>query len=223
IENAGNPAIFKNNKYRTAPLHINPDRTWILDLSQGEDEILAHMKKSTRYEVRRIEKSGITVKQGNTPEDLDIFWQLHLETVSRQGFTPFSKKSTETELQIFGEDAQIFSAQIDNKFYSSSIILFDKKSGYYHQGSSIYSKAPVAHATLWEAIKEAKRRGCTEFNFWGVSPEENKKHPWTGLSRFKRGFGGEEKKFVSAQDFPITKKYWLNFAIERYRKRKRNY
>ncbi len=223
IENNENQNVFIKGKYRNAPLHINPDRTWILDLTQDEDEILKNMKKSTRYEVRRIEKTGISVKAGNKPTDLDIFWQLHLETVSRQGFTPFAKKSTETELKIFGDDCQIFSAEIDNKFYSSSIILFDKKAGYYHQGSSIYSKAPVAHATLWEAIKEAKQRGCTEFNFWGVSPSKNTKHPWTGLSRFKRGFGGEEKKFVSAQDFPLTNKYWLNYTIERYRKWKRNY
>jgi lipid II:glycine glycyltransferase (peptidoglycan interpeptide bridge formation enzyme) len=223
LENTENASEFSKQGFRTAPLHINPDRTWILDLTQNEEDILKNMRKSTRYEINRIGKTGITLKQGHTPKDLDIFWQLHLETVSRQGFTPFAKKATETELEIFGEDCQIFGAKIDNKFYSSSIILFDKNAGYYHQGSSIYSKSPVAHATLWAAIKEAKQRGCKEFNFWGVSPEENTKHPWTGLSRFKRGFGGEEKKFLSAQDFPLTKKYWLNFMIESYRKWKRNY
>ncbi len=203
--------FFKKNNFRPAPVHlINPEKTWILDLTQSEEDILKNMKKSTRYEVRRIEKCNIETDIGNAPHDLDTFWALHLETVSRQGFTPFPRNNTKLEIDIFKNDCQIFSAKIDDKYYSSSIILFDKHAAYYHQGSSSYSKAPVSLATIWTAIKEAKRRGCTEFNFWGVVSVENKKHPWWGLSRFKRGFGGAEN-FVHVHDFPITNKYWLNF------------
>jgi peptidoglycan pentaglycine glycine transferase (the first glycine) len=215
--------IFSSEKFRSAPLHINPDRTWTLDLTQSEEEIQKNMRKSTRYEVRRIQKVGITTQHGNAPEDLKIFWDLHHETAARQKFTPFSKKSTEIELEIFGENCQIFSAKIEGKFFASSVILFDDHAGYYHQGASKYHKLPAAHATIWAAILEAKKRGCREFNFWGVSPSDNPKHPWTGLSRFKRGFGGEEKKFLCAQDAPLTKKYWINFAVEKYRKWKRHY
>ncbi|MBT3349060.1 peptidoglycan bridge formation glycyltransferase FemA/FemB family protein [bacterium] len=215
--------IFCSEKFRAAPLHVNPDQTWILDLTPPEDEILKNMRKSTRYEIRRIEKVGIKIFSGNEKKDLKIFWDLHSETAARQKFTPFSKKATELELEIFGDDCQIFSAKIEEKFFASSVILFDDHAAYYHQGASIFSKLPAAHATIWAAILEAKKRGCREFNFWGVAPADNLKHPWTGLSRFKRGFGGAEEKFLPAQDFPITKKYWLNFAVEKFRKWKRNY
>lgn len=216
--------FFREAKYRSAPIHlVNPERTWVLDLTQSEDDILKNMRKSTRYEVRRIEKTGITVQQGNNTKALDTFWNLHLETVKRQGFTPFPRNNTEKELTIFGENAQIFSAFVDKKPYSSSIILFDKNAGYYHQGSSIYSKVPVAHATIWAAIKEAKKRGCQEFNFWGVVAESETKHPWYGLSKFKRGFGGTEKQYLHCQDYPLTWKYWLSAALESFRKWKRGY
>ena len=218
-----NQIAFAHENFRKAPLHINPDRTWVLDLTQSEEEILKNMKKSNRYEINRIERSGIEVITGNSRENLDIFWKLHLETVKRQGFTPFSRKTTETELEVFGDDCQIFSAKIGNEFLSSSIIIFDNFAGYYHQGSSVYSKFPVAHASLWAGILEAKKRGCREFNFWGVSPVENEKHPWTGLSRFKRKFGGEERTYLAAQDYPLTIKYWLNWAVETWRKKKRGY
>ena len=221
--NEENRPAFACKKFRDAPIHINPDRTWVLDLTQSEEEIRKNMKKSNRYEINRITRSRIEIEQGNSRKNLDIFWNLHLETVKRQGFTPFTRKTTETEMKAFGEDCQIFSAKIDDKFYSSSIILFDKFAGYYHQGSSIYSKFPVAHATLWTGILEAKKRGCREFNFWGVSPEENKNHPWTGLSNFKRRFGGEERKYLAAQDYPITIKYWLNWAVENVRKKRKGY
>ena len=216
--------LFSQQNYRPAPVHlINPEKTWALNLGNTEEDLLKNMRKSTRYEVRRIEKCGIKTRMGNTKEDLEIFWQLHQETYARNKFIPFPKKNTARQLEIFGDDCQIFSAEIDGKFYSSSIILFDKNAAYYHQGASIRHKFPVAHATIWAAILEAKRRDCREFNFWGVCDENEKNHPWTGLSRFKRGFGGEEKNFMHVQDAPITNKYWLNFMIEKWRKWKRNY
>jgi len=191
-----------------------------LNLQQTEEEILAQMKKSTRYEVRRIEKLGIKVVQN---QDLEIFWKLHLATIKRQKFVPFPRENTARQLNIFGQDCQIFSAEKDGEFLSSSIIIFDEQSAYYYQGSSIYSKLPMAHATLWSAILVAKKRGCRTFNFWGVVDDEMKNHPWYGLSRFKKGFGGEVQKFIHCQDFPITKKYWLNFCLEKWRKWKRGY
>jgi len=254
---------FKQQKFIPAPVHlVNPELTWVLDLKPKEEELLQNMKKSTRYEVRRIEKVGIKVNQGNSKKDLDIFWQLHEETVKRQKFIPFARQTTEKELEIFGNNLQIFSSYTEFKessefdesrgkneersklycshtasstadfdeeirkfrrFYSSSIILFDKHAGYYHQGASIYSKLPVSNATLWSAILEAKKRGCNEFNFWGVCEETKKKHPWYGLSKFKRGFGGEQRAFLHAQDYPLTAKYWLNWLIEKWRKWKRGY
>ncbi len=216
--------FFKQNKFRDAPVHlVNPEKTWILDITPDENQILAQMKKSTRYEVRQIEKKGLIVKQGNTNEDLDIFWELHTETVKRQGFTPFPRENTEIELDVFGDNCQIFSTKVDDTYFSSSVILFDNHAAYYHQGSSRYSKLPVAHATIWSAIKEAKKRGCREFNFWGVVADTEKSHPWYGLSRFKRGFGGREEEYLHCQDYPITWKYWLNFILEKYRKWKKGY
>jgi len=215
--------MFSKAKFIPAPLHINPDRTWVLDLEQDEDELLRNMRKSTRYEVRRAEKSGIKLEQGHTTKDLENFWELHEKTAARQKFVPFSRKSTEIEMEIFKENCQIFTAQHDRKNIASSVILFDSRAGYYHQGASVLSKIPGAHSTLWAAIKETKGRGCKEFNFWGVSPSDKPEHPWVGLSRFKRGFGGEERKYLRAQDLPLTPKYWLNFAVEKVRRWKRHY
>lgn len=216
--------LFKKQKFIKAPIHlVNPEKTWVLNLEISEDEILKKMKKSTRYEIRRQKKCEIEVDIGNTKKEFDIFWNLHLETVKRQGFVPFPKKTTILQLETWKDNCLIFNGKSNSKFYSSAIILFDKKSAYYHQGASIYSKKPVSHAVLWQAILESKKRGCSEFNFWGICDSSQKKHPWFGLSKFKRGFGGEERNFLHCQDFPLTSKYWLNFVVEKYRKWKKNY
>lgn len=221
-----NPLLdqLKTQKFKPAAIHlINPELTWVLDIDRPLEDILKTMRKSTRYEVNRIEKTGITVTSGNAKKDLDIFWELHTETVKRQGFVPFPRAHTEAQLKEFGKDCLIFNAQIEQKNYSSSIIIFDDNAGYYHQGASTHCKFPCSHATLYEAIKHAQSRGCKEFNFWGVSPEENKKHPWYGLSKFKRGFGGQEREYIHVHDYEITPKAKLNRTIEWYRKKKRNY
>lgn len=215
---------LKSEKFIPAAIHlINPELTWVLDIDRPLDDILKTMKKSTRYEVKRIEKCGINVTHGNSEKDLDVFWELHSETVKRQGFVPFPRSQTEAQLKTFGDSCLIFNASIEQEYYSSSVIIFDNHSAYYHQGASKYSKLPCSHATLYEAIKIAQAKGCKEFNFWGVSPEENKKHPWYGLSKFKRGFGGVESEYIHIHDFEITPKAKINRLIEAYRKKKRKY
>ncbi|MEK7143873.1 MAG: peptidoglycan bridge formation glycyltransferase FemA/FemB family protein, partial [Patescibacteria group bacterium] len=73
----------------------------------------------------------------------------------------------------------------------------------------------------WEAIKEAKNRGCRFYNFWGIAPENNPKHPWAGLTLFKKGFGGFSEEYIPAHDFVIKYSYWFVCLIEKIRKIRR--
>ena len=76
---------------------------------------------------------------------------------------------------------------------------------------------------LWEAIREAKKRGCVTFNFWGIAPQGDRKHPWAGLTFFKTGFGGYERNYIHAHDLPLTQRYWVNYIIESVRRIKRGF
>ena len=61
------------------------------------------------------------------------------------------------------------------------------------------------------------------YNFWGVSPPENKNHRFYGISIFKRGFGGKDLEYLHAQDLVINyPKYVFNYVIENIRKKMRN-
>ena len=200
-----------------------PERTILLDIHNTEDEILQQMKKTTRYEVRLSERSGLVYTASNTQKDIDIFWKLHQDTVSRQSFTPFSKHNTDIEMAIFKDNAEVIIAYKDDIPLAASVILYDKHCGYYHQGASIRHKLPVSYGTLWYAIKRSKERGCSYFNFWGVSEADNQKHPWYGLSEFKRGFGGKEMAFSRTYDIPTKYTYWVLSAIEYYRRWKKGY
>ena len=107
---------------------------------------------------------------------------------------------------------------------ASAFIIFWSNGGFYHHAalSPKYHKIPIAYLLQWEAIKEAKKRGCVFYDFWGyVNPKDNPKHPWYGPTLFKMGFGGYVARYVKTQDLILSPKYWLNYIIETARRIKR--
>jgi len=206
---------------------MHPELTWELDISLSEEDILKGMRKTTRYLIKQAEKNkDIEITKGTSDEMLNDFEKLYLETAERQSFTPFSNDYLKKEVDAFKNDNQIliFSGKYKGEVVSSAIIVYYSGIGFYHQGASSlkYPKVPVSYLLQWEAIKEAKDRGCRLYNFWGVVPEGIKNHPWAGLSLFKKGFGGFEKEYVKTQDYVLSNKYWLTYIIEQIRRRKRH-
>ncbi len=226
-----NISLFKRLGFRDAPIHMHPELTWELDLKQSEDDLLRGMRKTTRYLVRQAEKDeDVVIEKSQSMEDLEAFGDVYLKTADRHSFTPFSIKYLKNELEAFKKDDEIviLSGKYKREIVSSAMVIFTSKRAFYHQGASIlkYPKIPVSYLVQWEAIKEAKKRGCEVYNFWGIAPEDelakSNNHPWAGLSLFKKGFGGYKKEYVKTQDYPLSNRYWLTFVFEQLRKRKRN-
>jgi len=223
----GDTNIFKELGFKNAPIHMHPELTWELNISSSEEDILKGMRKTTRYLIRQAEKNPeVEIISGTSDELLNDFQKVYLETAERQSFTPFSFNYLKKEVDSFKENDQIliFLGKYNGEVISSSIIVYYSGIGFYHQGATLlkYPKIPVSYLLQWEAIKEAKKRGCRLYNFWGVIPEGVKNHPWAGLSLFKKGFGGKEKEYVKTQDYVLSAKYWLTYIIELIRRRKRH-
>jgi len=225
IDSLDNRAHFERAGYRDAPIHMHPELSWMLDITPIEDDLMAAMRKTTRYSIRKAEKDGVTVEMSDKAGDVERFYKVYEDTVDRQHFTPFSRTYLKNEFETFAQDnaARWFFAVYKGETISAAMIVFKGNSGFYHHGASIqrYAKIPASYLLQWNAIKEAKRRNLSLYNFWGISPEDRPGHPWAGLSLFKKGFGGFPEAYVPAQDLPLTKKYWLNFVIEKVRKIRR--
>ena len=222
-----NQKLFKKHGFKGAPVHmVHPELLWLLNIEGTEDEIMAQMRKNTRYYVRRAAKDGVTIESGNSQEMLDTFYAIHSETAKRQGFVPYSKKFLDAQLATYAELNQIkvFLGMFEGKAIAAAVIMYYGDQGAYHHGASLseYNKIPASYLIQWEAIKEAKKREMNIYNFWGVV-EDAPKHPWAGLSFFKKGFGGEGRYILHCQDLPLTKKYWLNWLVETIRRIKRGY
>lgn len=218
--------VFAKQGFRPAPVHmVHPELSWVLPLAPTEEQLLAGMRKSTRYSIKKAEKDGVTIRMSTNPADLDTFWKVYEATVSRQQFTPFSRDYLAAEFALFSAAgmAAFFFAEYKGSVTGAALIIFDNHSGYYHHGATTQAYPGLTDAQLlqWHSICEAKRRGCTMYNFWGVVPETSTKHPWYGLSVFKRGFGGHEEAYLHAQDLPLSPRYWFTYIIETIRRIRR--
>ncbi|MBI3342879.1 peptidoglycan bridge formation glycyltransferase FemA/FemB family protein [Candidatus Gottesmanbacteria bacterium] len=202
---------------------VDAERCLLLPLGQSEEELLAGMRKTTRYEIRRAEKVGIRVVSSTDPADLDTFFDLYRQTSKRQHFVEHKGIREEFEQYCKEGDAILLLGYHEHTLLSAAVILFSGNQAIYHHGASIPSKFPANYAVQWEAIRVAKKRGIAWYNFWGVSSRENQSHPWYGHSLFKRGFGGSERVTIHAHDVPTSGLYWVTRAIEWWEERLRGY
>jgi lipid II:glycine glycyltransferase (peptidoglycan interpeptide bridge formation enzyme) len=209
-----------------APIHVHPELSWILDLSPDETTLLANMRKTTRYSIKKAEKDGVQVRISTDSADLKIFYDLYLATVSRQKFQPFSWNYLQREFELFSKHnmLKIGIAEEAGKPVSGAMIVFTPYEAFYHQGASITgSKSVASYLLQWRLIQMAKQAGCRKYNFWGISPEEKPNHPWAGLSLFKKGFGGSAHQYTPTADRALSWKYKINYWIEKQRAKKRGY
>jgi len=224
--NEENKKIFQKMGFGVSPMHANAyEATWKLDLAPSEEELLKNMRKSTRYLIHQAEKnSDLTIIKSNQVADVELYQKLNLKVAKHQRFTPFSSASVKNELDIFNKDGEalLFFGKYKEEVVASALVIFWSGIGFYHQAAldPKYHKVPIAYLLQWEAIKEAKKRGCKLYDFWGyVDPKS--RHPWAGPTLFKMGFGGKAYEYVRTQDLPLSKKYWLTYGFEVLRKIKR--
>ena len=211
--------IFKSLGFRPAPIHMHAEVTWELDLSPSEEALLAGMRKTTRYLIRKaLENKDIEILRTN---NLNEFLPVYHETSKRHKFVVFSEKYLQDEISAFGKDISVFLGKYKGEVVSAAIFVFWQGNAFYHHSGSLVTKAPVSYLLQWEAIKEAKKRGCKTYNFWGISTDP--KHPWAGLSQFKMGFGGYQRDLVKSKDYVLSFAYWPNYIIESLRKIKRGF
>lgn len=206
-----------------SPMHVTADLTLQLDLSLSEEELLMQMRKNTRSAIKKAQKESIIVKTSVDPNDIREFYAIQLAVAQKQGFVPFSYDFLHTQFEVFSRDNQVvlFKAYQHGVLLASAFVLFYNSEAVYHYGVSTPENArlPGSYACQWAAILEARKRGCLKYNFWGIAPEEATNHRFSGVSLFKRGFGGQEVEYLHAFDKPLTQWYRFISFFEQMRKR----
>lgn len=211
---------------RKAPMHLHAEHTVMIDLSKSEDELLASMRRQTRYEVRRASKLGITVRWSNDEAIFREFQAVQAETAKRRHFVPPDLKTLLAEREAFGKQARVYVAETaEGERIAYGLILVEGAEAEYFEAASteLNYKLPGAYALQWQVIRDLKKLGVKRYNLWGIAPPGQKHHRYAGVTTFKTGFGGEIVEFVPAQDLVVKHlRYLFNLTVETIRKKKRH-
>lgn len=195
--------IFKD--YHPLKSPFIPTKTLIKDLKPTEQEIFASFSKNKRRDIRLAQRNNLTIKEG-TPED---FLELKKQYLLRKFILPIgTRREIKNLYDAFDPKAKILIAYplclaespmvIGGKAgqpLAGVFLLFHDKVAYYWQAAATDEGKKLLAPTLlvWEAIKLAKKIGCTKFDFEGIYDERfPQNRSWEGFTHFKEGFRGKE-------------------------------
>lgn len=195
---------LRESGLQKAPVDIQPPDTVLLDLERSLEEIRRAMHKKWRYNINLAGKKGVTVTTASR-DKLSLWYELyrqtgerdkialHRESYYRRLFDLAAAHAIEGGVQ--GKDypdLRLYLAYHEGDLLAGIITSFYGNRATYLYGASSNLKRNLmpAYALQWEAIKAAKEKGCTEYDFFGIPPADDPEHPMHGLYRFKTNFGG---------------------------------
>jgi lipid II:glycine glycyltransferase (peptidoglycan interpeptide bridge formation enzyme) len=209
--------------FTVSPYPVQPPRTILVDITPGEEAILAAMKQKTRYNIRLAARKGVTIRLG-TEDDLPTFYRLLQITSQRDGFGIHSLDYFRAVVELFAPDrAALLMAEVHEDPAACLMVLVHRSTAYYLFGASgnAYRKEMPTYLLQWEAMRWAKAHGCDSYDLWGVPDADesvleaefetrsgDSAGLW-GVYRFKRGFGGRVVRAEGAFDFVYNQPaYW---------------
>ena len=185
-----------------------PSDTMFVDLRGSEDELLARMHHKTRYNIGLARRKGVDVREVSH-DHLPVFYDLYTETCHRNNIQLHDLSFFES-LFVSEREKSSFSllvAYLDGVPLSSMFLTRSGERATYLYGasSSFRRNSMSTYALQWSAIQLARSWGCTSYDLFGVSPSEDKDHPMSSLTTFKKGFGGEFFHRMGCWDFLYDK------------------
>jgi CelD/BcsL family acetyltransferase involved in cellulose biosynthesis len=177
----------------------HPDGSFLtheLPLSGSDEEVFRSLHHSqVRRNIRRAERSGVTVRTGTAEVDLTkVFYGLHTRTRRRLGvpvqplryFRLLWKRILQPGL------GAVMIAEVGDVPVAAAVFLRSSGVCVYKYGASDERQWAVRpnHLLFWEAIRWAAAHGCRTFDFGRTDVEDR------GLREFKARWGTVERKLV---------------------------
>ena len=170
-----------------------PTKTIRVDLKPPEEQIFKSFAESKRRGVRRALKYDVIIRESHSIDDL-----IHVKNQS-EGILGFITTTGVREMwPLFAPEHMAillaYSPPPNSHIIAGDLLFFWKHRAYYWIAGALREGKKMFAPTLlvWEGVKLAKKRKCSDFDFVGVWDERlPKQHSeWKGFSKFKEGFGG---------------------------------
>ena len=152
------------------------------------DDRLDSYRKTTRYEIRKLIRSGATVTFGTKPESIDTFAEIYDETMrslNADEFYFFEREFLDSLFQIQNVKTVIGSVWFEGEVISSGIFTSVNGIAQYFLGGArqAFQKLAPQKFLLHEAAGWASQQGAAMLHLGGGRGAKE-----DGLFRFKTGF-----------------------------------
>lgn len=202
---------------RYNPENIQPRGTILLDIRPDAESLLKSFHHKTRYNIKLSEKKGVFVKELNSQDGVDAFYNLFKVTSERDKFLILQKSYFSHLWKTLSEKkmCSIFIAYYNEKPLSAVFMtVFGNRMTYlYGASSNEHRNLMPNHLVHWHAIEWAKTRGVEFYDFWGIPSHPHEQHPLWGVYRFKKGFCETETKWIGTYEL-IFNSFWY-FVFEK--------
>lgn len=190
-----------------APRDIQPAHTWRVDLRATEESIIAAMRATNRNLHRNAATKGISFRKSSDPKEVEILLGFVHEVARRTRIRPHSDEYFRLQARTLMplNAAHLFFAEYEGEPIAAALVYDSETTRYYaHAGGSFAHRKLHAGTPLVSTIMlDAKASGLTTFDFYGIAPPDEPKHPWAGFTDFKKSFGGYQHDYAGTWDIPL--------------------
>jgi len=167
-----------------------PYATFVIDLTQTEDEIWRKINHTYRKDIQNAAQKGLRVRVGS--EEPEKAHALIRDTFKSSGLSFMDLRSFQRLIRGLGQHVKIFWAESDGVLQSAAVFPYSRYCAYGVYGGSVPGGVPGAFKLIqWEAVKLFRGLGVQRYDLVGsrVNPEKGSKQE--GIMLFKKHFGAE--------------------------------
>jgi lipid II:glycine glycyltransferase (peptidoglycan interpeptide bridge formation enzyme) len=200
---------------------------YVFQLPLGDrslDDVLAGFNQQWRRNIRKAEKAGVIVTQGDRA-DLAAFHEVYVETAARDRFTPrglayfermwdalngsVNESASESANEPGSTPAEqrltLHLAHLDGHLAAATLMVRVGTHAWYSYGASTTADrdAKPSNALQWHMIKTAHENGCRTYDMRGISDTLDQGNHLFGLVQFKLGSGGYAQEYVGEWDLDV--------------------
>lgn len=202
-----------NNWSMQPTIPVQPKSTIVLDLTASNDKLLANMHQKTRYNIRLAKKKGVVIEELSANQWPEV-WPIMQQTKTRDAFSLHAKDYYQKLIDQPINKLLVAKYQ-DQAIALAIICVFGNTATYLHGGSANVHRNVMAPFLLqWQAIKYAKSAGCQHYDFNGIDEQK-----WPGVTRFKKGFNGQEINYLGTFDLIYSPVYYWIYKVARFVRR----
>ncbi|HEY9325002.1 MAG TPA: peptidoglycan bridge formation glycyltransferase FemA/FemB family protein [Candidatus Limnocylindria bacterium] len=185
-----------------SPVFVQPRRTLLMDLSKGDEELFAAMRKKTRQYIHKAERAGVVTEESR---DIDRFMKVLSAVGQRDRFAIRSREYFETLLSAFGDRALLMFARLGDQDAGAMLLvrIADRAWELYGGWSGAHAEARPFYLLKWRAMLRMRQLGVRRYDMYGLADSAD--DPLAGVENFKLGYGGEVVEWIGALETPVRR------------------